>query len=208
MPFLNLESSMKQTNDAGPRLSRLHRFISRLRIDQFLSCNSKPACKNSLWMRLQSFSGWIEHLYSFIPSDAPHGLFFLPTHDLSGSDQVDEGLEMIVPDIFFAFPIQHSKPQLSHRNNQPQVKQYHYRRFSYNGGTTGYMMMGQWPWGRSTSVITLKLEALAFSIFLLQSTSVAIQRGNTVAAVVLSVRQFFHTLLSFLFVFRLLAIVF
>ena len=76
---------------------------------------------------------------------APHGLFFLPTHDLSGSDQVDEGLEMIVPDIFFAFPIQHSKPQLSHRNNQPQVKQYHYRRFSYNGGTTGYMMMGQWP---------------------------------------------------------------
>ena len=69
VPFLDLMFSMEQTG--GPRLSRLHRFISGLRIDQCLSSSSKPACKNSLWMRLQSFSGWIEHLYSFIPRYLP-----------------------------------------------------------------------------------------------------------------------------------------
>ena len=97
---------------------------------------------------------------------APHGLFFLPTHDLSGSDQVDKGLGMIpvVPNIFFpisntTLKTMHSSATVIIKQGQPPVKQYHYRHFNYNGGNR---MMGQWV---STSVITLKLEALAFPFF-------------------------------------------
>ena len=217
MPFLNLVSSMELTNGAGPRLyqdftgSSLDWGLTsvsvvaqslHVRTAYEWDCTSLVAELN---ISIASFPG-ICHFWYLINSSCRYcqwclsWSFLLPTHDFSGSDQVDEGLEMIVPDIFFHFQYNtqnHSSATVIIKQSQLQVKKCHYRRFNN-------MMMGQWPWGRSTSIITLTCRP-CFPFFITKHFS-----WNSARQYSYCCGTFIQTILSFssLFVFRLLAIVF
>ena len=136
--------------------------------------------------------------------------FFLPTHELTGppppylhtgSDQVDKGLGMIVPHkpvSHFQYNTQnHSSATITIKQGQLQVKKCHY-------GCFNNMMMGQWPRGRSTSIITLTCRS-CFPFFITKHFSCNSARQYNYYC-----GTFIHTILLFssLFVFRLLAIVF
>ena len=69
---------LHRTKGAGLRLSRLHKFSSGMRFDQHLSGSSNPADRNSLGMKLQSFSGNMSELNissSILPRHLPPSVF-------------------------------------------------------------------------------------------------------------------------------------